>query len=358
MAFGDAQSSNSAIHLPPLDGLRGAAAIAVVLGHSALEGFLPAYFRGFGQIGVATFFVLSGFLMAHLYLRRPFNRNECRAYLVARGARVLPLYWSVAGGASVLLLLIGTSLYGIMDGGGVLRNLALVRGDGVFWTIPVEIHFYLIFMFLWWATSRGYFWGMLLILLAVQTAFAVALWEVLDDGRWIWYWLHLFLAGAVIAWCFRARLYPTRQVKSNSSYHMLGWLTVLMLFFSPAGARDYWDLPLLPSPIDPLIAGLAVTLVFATSLHLGPLTHLKTRFFTFFGEISFSVYLLHIPALIVARELGPFIGHIPMAQFSVVCLITVSMSVLSYRVLEVPVAKRLREKLNSNIKTNTGNFIA
>ena len=350
MTSGDTQSSSPSIHLPPLDGLRGAAAIAVVLGHCSLEGFLPAYLRGFGQLGVATFFVLSGFLMAHLYLRRPFSRKECRAYLVARGARVLPLFWSVACCASLLLLLIGTSLYGIMDGVGVLRNLALVRGDGVFWTIPVEIHFYLIFMFLWWATSRGYFWGMLIILLTVQTALAFSLWEVLKDGRWIWYWLHLFLAGAVIASCLRPRLYPTCRLKSNSPYHILGWLIVLMLFFSPAGARDHWGLPLLPSPVDPLIAGLAVLLVFATALHLGPLTHLKTRFFTFFGEISFSVYLLHVPALIVARELGPFIEHFPLAQFAVVCLITVSVSILSYRLLEVPLSKKLRTKFNSKPK--------
>ena len=54
-----------------LTGLRGVAALIVFVSHGANEGVLPAMLgNGFGQIGVMIFFVLSGFLMGQLYLRR------------------------------------------------------------------------------------------------------------------------------------------------------------------------------------------------------------------------------------------------------------------------------------------------
>jgi len=113
----------TAQHLPILDGLRGLAAMAVVFGHCAGAGFLPSQIVGLGQVGVTTFFALSG---------------ELRLYSVARVARIVPLYWLVAGGASVLLYVIGTSLYGIMDFTDVLANLLFIQGNGVFWSIPVR----------------------------------------------------------------------------------------------------------------------------------------------------------------------------------------------------------------------------
>ena len=78
-------------HFPILDGLRGVAAMAVVVSHSAGLGFLPEYIVGLGQLGVATFFALSGFLMAHLYLRRSFTAGELKTYSIARVARILSL---------------------------------------------------------------------------------------------------------------------------------------------------------------------------------------------------------------------------------------------------------------------------
>lgn len=60
-------------YLPVLDSLRGLAAVVVVVSHSANRGYLPELFgRGFGGTGVTMFYALSGFLMAYLYLRRPF----------------------------------------------------------------------------------------------------------------------------------------------------------------------------------------------------------------------------------------------------------------------------------------------
>ena len=103
-------------HIPALDGLRGLAAVVVLVSHVSnqvgLWGGLLG--NGGGQIGVMIFFVLSGYLMSFLYLDRPFNLAEVWGYAVHRGARVLPLFYGVV----ILALLfreIGTP-NGVADG--------------------------------------------------------------------------------------------------------------------------------------------------------------------------------------------------------------------------------------------------
>ena len=81
---------------PALDGIRGFAALIVVISHSANAGFLPNLLgHGLGQMGVALFYALSGFLMAHLYLHRPFDAAAIRQFALRRAARVLPLFYAV-----------------------------------------------------------------------------------------------------------------------------------------------------------------------------------------------------------------------------------------------------------------------
>lgn len=318
--------------------------MAVVVGHCAGLGFLPYYAVGLGQIGVTTFFALSGFLMAHLYLRRDFNSQEVRLYSIARVARIVPLYWAVAGGASLLLFVIGTSLYGIMDARGALENLLFIQGDGVFWSIPVEVHFYIIFPLLWWFASRGQFWIGLIAILTVQAILAFVLFGFFENTRWIFYWLHVFFIGGAISWAFRdARLEPNGANLPRWS-HAVAWVCFALILLCPAGARAFWNLPLYPSWADPLTAGLALSLLLCAVLQLGPSPFLKHRFLRYLGKISFGIYLLHVPFLIVASELGPWIGNIPLAQFALVTFGTIMSAHLSFRIFEAPAAKFLRRK--------------
>ena len=72
-------------YINSLTGLRGMAAFIVFISHCANQGMLPAIFsNGFGQIGVMLFFILSGFLMGHLYLDKEANSDSVKLYLLAR----------------------------------------------------------------------------------------------------------------------------------------------------------------------------------------------------------------------------------------------------------------------------------
>ncbi|RWP61688.1 acyltransferase family protein [Mesorhizobium sp.] len=53
--------------IKPLHGLRGTAALSVLVGHAMLPSGIQTRFSA--SLGVVLFFVLSGFLMGHLYLK-------------------------------------------------------------------------------------------------------------------------------------------------------------------------------------------------------------------------------------------------------------------------------------------------
>lgn len=83
-------------HIAALDGLRGIAAWLVVLSHT--NNLLPqplTVFSGAGAAGVMVFFVLSGFLMGLLYAPVPPTQPAIADFVVARVARVFPLYFAV-----------------------------------------------------------------------------------------------------------------------------------------------------------------------------------------------------------------------------------------------------------------------
>ena len=97
------------------------------------------------------FFVLSGFLMAHLHVACEFNAANLFTYAARRIARVYPLFLLVAG----CFMLQGW----LAHGGGVaagllvpwLRQILLIDpGFSVLWTVRVELLFYAAFVGIWW----------------------------------------------------------------------------------------------------------------------------------------------------------------------------------------------------------------
>lgn len=181
MVKGKQASMGAADRLLRLDGTRGAAALMVVLSHCAYYGMFPQIFaRGMGTMGVVVFYLLSGFLISWLYADRALTRRSLQSYAVARGARVLPLFYAVLLGSLVLLAAFGHSGYAYEATGAFWYNAFLISGSGVLWSIPVEIHFYMVFVLLWWARSHGRDGAAILLVLVIQAALIWILGDAID----------------------------------------------------------------------------------------------------------------------------------------------------------------------------------
>jgi len=141
--------------LPALDGLRAIAALAVLVTH---VGFRSGYTGGTDagpflarlEVGVALFFVLSGYL-----LYRPFARAAIQGrkgpnplrYLWRRALRVLPAYW-----AMMLVALVALNHETLKNAGDWLIPLALLHvyeplqiplATEQTWSLCTEVAFYL-----------------------------------------------------------------------------------------------------------------------------------------------------------------------------------------------------------------------
>lgn len=125
--------------LEPLDGLRGLAVLLVLASHASNAGLDLApglHANGLGRPGVFLFFVLSSFLLTGQLLGRVSQREPIcwRRFAARRLLRIVPAYALTLG---VLVAL------GVMQAGPALEHLVLLRAEHHFWTIPVEVLFYL-----------------------------------------------------------------------------------------------------------------------------------------------------------------------------------------------------------------------
>lgn len=157
------------------DGLRGLAALWVVLFHlsegrhiDSLKAVLPAWLNlalfDAGDLGVAMFFALSGFVMALTLPNGLNNHTQATHFMARRLTRLTPPYYL----AIALTLILGWVKLRATGGGwvwpgweSVLANMAYLQGllsipdiNSVFWTLCIELQFYLAFALLLWVIAK------------------------------------------------------------------------------------------------------------------------------------------------------------------------------------------------------------
>jgi peptidoglycan/LPS O-acetylase OafA/YrhL len=148
-------------HLPGLDGIRGLAALFVVLHHCWLMSFpgFPADngppWAGvllYGHLAVVVFIVLSGFSLGVAPSRSGWRLDSLRRYAHRRAWRILPPYWP----ALIFSLVVAWTLVPQPGEGMPTLRSVLVYGlllqdifgapspNGPFWSIAIEAQLYLL----------------------------------------------------------------------------------------------------------------------------------------------------------------------------------------------------------------------
>lgn len=199
-------------HLPECESLRGIAILLVFCFHylGALRGYqafgdmpLGSGLLYGGDTGVTLFFVLSGFLLA-----RPFWSGaplHLSAYLLRRALRILPMFYLL-----VLLAALWSGQWRQALGALFFQDIrvgTLSPMGNVWWSLVVEVQFYLLLPVVVWL-ARSPRWRHLLWLLVPAALYSY--WAVcvsgLEQGFWagqrnsIFGRWPLFAVGALLAW--------------------------------------------------------------------------------------------------------------------------------------------------------------
>lgn len=303
----------SAANSAAIDGLRGLAALIVVASHASGMGlhWVPGLsLAGIGKYGVFLFFVISAFLLTLQWLQAPPQAGVMGArlwrYMVRRVLRIYPLY------AVVLLFgwLLPRGLGVPMDGVAVWMHLTLREGRDIYWSVPVEFKYYLVIPFLAWALAlrlASVWKGLALVALTVLALLVFPPARSVLNSIALGDYLPIFLCGSAAAWLLSTGTLPQARQPARALHLADGVLLLLLAATVPAvlqwlgadGSLDllhreflgwggFWALVLL-AVVRGWLPGWAAML--------------RLPMLGACGRWCFGIYLLHMPALYLAKRL-------------------------------------------------------
>jgi peptidoglycan/LPS O-acetylase OafA/YrhL len=346
---------------PALEGLRGIAALLVVLHHTRSR-WLWSWVEGWN--GVTLFFVLSGFLITTLALREEDRLGSLRwrAFFVRRAFRIVPVYL-----VSLVLYLAAILVAGAAIGhrGPFFHALPwylspfpevpfFSRTHIVFslaWSLGIEEKFYVLWPLVAFVVLRRRARGRLGLALVLAFAFQIPI--ALGPGGRALAPYTAILAGCALALLMHRRESFARLGRLGSTPWFLGALALLLFVhglthvFHPATpefrvAAAWYYLP---------YASAAALVTCALALRAGGSGWLESRPMRFVGRVSYPLYLTHPLGLAAAATvIAPGGLAAELAYLGVGLALALALAAAIHRLVEQPlirIGKRLSARISA-----------
>jgi peptidoglycan/LPS O-acetylase OafA/YrhL len=339
-------------HLPSLDGLRAVAIILVVLRHVADTG--P------GWVGVDLFFVLSGFLITGICLdhRGP---GFFKAFYARRALRILPPYFAVLAGVSVLSLAtrgrwpigIGWLLAFATNVGVALGNWQTVAGGTQhFWSLAVEEQFYLAWpLVVVLGSAAGSRKRSLFVAGAAVLVAPLCRWWMLTHGGEIGAYVFTvarcdtLALGALLALAYRSAAWATVApiARRWGSAPLTRWLGVLVALLAlvgvsaPDGGPYGMGLQTAGYSLIALTSLVLITCAIAAPASAPLSRALRRPWLIAVGRRSYAIYLFQGPIVEAMKRLDPRTVLGWCAYAIATAAVTYGLAALSWRYLERPI---------------------
>ncbi|MCF6221574.1 MAG: acyltransferase [Robiginitomaculum sp.] len=337
---------------PDIDGLRAVAVLAVVFYHFKI----PPFSGGF--VGVDIFFVISGYLITKLVWGQTKGGTfSFKTFYLRRIRRLFPaLFVTLAGTLATAAILFSpeqmarlgkVSFFALMS----LSNIVFWREAGYFdtdaatkpllhtWSLGVEEQFYLVWPALIFLCvlylKRAHILAVLTALIVVGLLAAeYVLKKDVDAAFYLTpFRLSEFGIGAVLVWLDKYR--PSKTMLVELIFVLGLALTLVPIFLY----TDQIRFPGLTAFIPCFGAALLIFVAPASKLK----SLLANRAMVAIGLISYSLYLVHWPLYVFAKQV---IGDISLAVASGLILASIVLAAVSYRFVETPF-RRSTDKPNA-----------
>lgn len=274
-----------------IQALRGFAALWVVLFHaseghhidglkSSLPNWLNLILFDLGDNGVAIFFALSGFVIAHSIRDAQVTPPYIGKFALRRAIRLDPPYWAaivfVIGLGFVSSVVKGEDFAFPTFGqiGAHLFYLQTILGyaqiNSVFWTLTYEVQFYLFLVCIVGLSQRFGRSRVLPFALLIAIVWGCRLIPEQVPGLFVNLW-HSFFVGTLAYWA----------ISSRRALIALLFLSLLLAASAPSTFT--------------IVSVVTALCLYASSLTGHLYSGLQWRWIQFLGAISYSLYLTHNP---------------------------------------------------------------
>jgi len=362
-------------HIKSLTSLRGIAALVVVIHHFSYYTLpktgssLSAYsnFFNHGYLWVDFFFILSGFIMTHVYMEDFYSKvslNNYRSYLFSRFARIYPLHIFIIslfiGLEFLKIFLLNTSAFtGKFNLTALFANIFLLQAFDLkcppllwcntywnepAWSVSVEFVIYCIFPFLLFFLLRNRAKNDLMIYTC--TLFSILLLITFTRGN-----LDNIIGIPSIARCGLECIlgiitYKVYRRGNYKKYFNLNLLAIIAITWIILIMHYYWHH--LRSLHDWLILPAFSLLILAVSVNNKGIISkfLNSRLMLYLGTISYSIYMVHwffqeLLKLFWVYNFHDVFGksfteHEALTSLGVFIMIVLLAASLTYRFVEVP----------------------
>jgi peptidoglycan/LPS O-acetylase OafA/YrhL len=367
--------SARALDMSQLTFTRFIAAMTVVVFHWAyvwpgLNDWMWKYRLHVGPTMVNYFFVLSGFIMAAVYLQ-PGGTLDRRRYWAARVGRIYPVYL-----LGVVLMAVPIGLgFGdsALDPMAVLLNVLLVQAwvpqyalslNSPGWSLSVEAFFYLAFPWLlvlmarmrsvhsvlmftagiWLLSQAFYLWGYRRFLADAP----IVSHELLHYNPLLH--LNAFVVGLCAGVLVRRNgpdLQRSLAAQHRSVAAIVLCLSAVLAIVLMTQLNRRSD-PILLSTTNGLTAPLFAVFIAALAVDRSRLSSvLRWAPLVLLGEISYAIYILQIPVGWFLRNTWPRNWPVtPATLFAIYLIVLVAVSFVVYRYYETPLRTALRRRLS------------
>jgi peptidoglycan/LPS O-acetylase OafA/YrhL len=333
-----------------IEGMRGLAALYVVLGHICSIAYpgvflgahadAPEWLRlvmqpfGFGHLAVAAFIVISGFcLQTSLFSKGDGTLQDAKTFFKRRALRILPPYYACLAISLFVVYKITPlggpglpfNLYTPVNPQVIAAHIFMVHNlspewmykiNGVLWSIAIESQLYILFPVLVFLINKAYRLPTLLLSMSISASVLI-LWPKAEKF-YPWYFA-LFVLGMTAS---HLAYNPPKWRGPNALASMLfGGACLVGAIYS--AARGF------PMPVmDAWMGACVVSVIYACTVSkkftVGKLLSLKPL--AWLGTISYSLYLMHHPILQPLYIFRPEWAHAP--AMATVYLLAVGLPVI------------------------------
>ena len=368
--------------VPGLDGVRAVAALAVLVTHAGFlsgtslrDGFIAGVVARL-DFGVTVFFLLSGFVIYRPFITAVLSgrsRPAILGFYWRRAIRILPAYWLAV---SITLAALTTRPPSRADWLSYLFLVQTFDHHNVdsslsqMWTLNTEVSFYIALPLLAWLLALTVQRARAAIRASIAMCFPLVLigiamcWRVVTSSRpglslssmlWLpaqldWFALGMLLATASVLARSSARPGGVRTLQAwaaqSGASLTIGVAVFLIATLPLAGPRSLLPATTGQAETKHLLYGVSaffLLLPLTVGRESAARTVLSWAPLVWLGEISYGIYLWHLPVLILIQErlLGypTFSGHFWQLT-GLTALASILVASLSYYCLERPILRR------------------